>query len=121
MGVVWMTYRRLDADGDMLPARGNPPFEGAEAVGAAVRSRILLFYGEWWEAPEDGLDISYMFGYQNDEKQRGADALLRQRIAETEGVSDILELTFGDIATNRRRTVTAVIETDTGETITVEV
>lgn len=117
-----MTYRRLDDDGDMLPARGNPPFKGAEAVGAAVRSRILMFYGEWWEDPEDGLDVSYFFGYQNDEKKRVADALLRQRILETEGVAEIYELKFGDIDKNsRRREISARIRTDTGEIITVEV
>ena len=117
-----MTYRRLDTDWDMMPARGNPPFEGAMAVGAAVRSRILTFYGEWWEYPDDGLDVSYMFGYQNDEKQRVASALLRKRIMETQGVTDILELNFGDISSDtRRRTITAVIMADTGETVTVEV
>jgi len=117
-----MTYRRLDDDWDMLPARGNPPFEGAMAVGAAVRSRILMFLGEWWETPEEGLDISYFFGYQNEENQRVADALLRDRIMETEGVEDILELTFGDIdKTNRRRVIKAEIEIESGETITVEV
>lgn len=115
-----MRYRRLDDNGDMLPARGNPPFTGAEAVGAAVRSRILLFYGEWWETPEDGLDISYFFGYQNEEKKRVAEALLRLRILETDGVSEILRLDFADVK-NRRREISAEIVTNTGETITVEV
>ena len=115
-----MTYRRLDSDGDMLPARGNPPYEGAEAVGAAVRTRILCFYGEWWEDPEDGLDISYFFGYQNEEVKRVAEALLRERIRETEGVEDVLRLEFST-PKNRRREITAEIMTDTGETITVEV
>ena len=115
-----MIYRRLDSDWDMIPARGNPPYSGPMAVGAAVRSRILLFRGEWWETPDDGMDISYFFGYQNDEKQRVAEALLRQRIIETEGVSDVLELRFGDVS-GGRRTVSVKIETDTGETFDLEV
>lgn len=115
-----MKYRRLDADGDMLPARGNPPFEGSAAVAAAVRSRILMFLGEWWETPDEGLDISYFFGYQNDEKKRVAEALLRQRIIETQGVDDILELEFEE-PTGSRRIIRVVIVTNTNETITVEV
>ena len=115
-----MTYRRLSADGDMLPARGNPPYTGAEAVGAAIRSRILMFYGEWWETPDEGLDISYFFGYQNDEKKRVAEALLRERIKDTEGVSEILSLEMGE-PKDRRRVINAVVLADTGETITVEV
>lgn len=109
-----MRYRRLDDAGDMLPARGYPPFEGAEAVGAAIRSRILSFYGEWWETPEEGLELRYMIGYQNEETERVTTAMLRQRIMETEGVRDVLSLNMGRIE-NRHRTITVEVETDFGE------
>ena len=116
-----MKYRRLDADGDMLPSRGNPPFEGAAAVCAAVRSRILLFYGEWWETLEEGLDVSSLFGYQSEEKKRVGEALIRERVNETEGVADILSFTVTDSGGHGRKVVDIVIETDTGETAIVTI
>ena len=115
-----MRYRRLDENGDMLPARGNPPFTGAEAVGAAIRSRLLSFYGDWWESPEDGIELRYLLGYQNEETERVTAAMVRQRILDTEGVSDVLDLTMGKIE-NHRRVITVEAVTDAGETVSVTV
>lgn len=49
-GGIDVRYRRLDEYGDMQGLRGNKThYEGAYAVGAAIRSRLLSFKGEWWE------------------------------------------------------------------------
>lgn len=110
-----MKYRRLDENGDMLPVTAqNTHLEGAEAVGAAVRSRILSFRGEWWEDPDEGVPVELFFGRTTDENRRVFEALLRNRIAETQGVKAIEELVIQDDPETRKRTVTVTIDTDDG-------
>lgn len=117
-----MQYRRLDENGDMLPATTMyPPLKDAEAVGAAIRSRLLSFRGEWWEDPDDGLPFEMLFGRITDEDRIVADALLRERIGETEGVNGVLELVINDDAPSRTRTIRVTVETIYGENVTVEV
>ena len=117
-----MQYRRLDENGDMLPATAlYPPLKDAEAVGAAIRSRLLSFSGEWWEDEDDGIPVEMLFGHISDDDRIVADALIRERIAETEGVSDVLELIISDDAPNRTRTIRITVETVYGQNVTVEV
>ena len=117
-----MRYRRLDENGDMLPANLKyPPYVDSEAVGAAIRSRILSFYGEWWEDPEDGIPIEILFGHMDEDNRVVADALLRQRVATTEGVNEVLEVTIGDSSSTRERRISVEVITDFGDTVTVEV
>lgn len=116
-----MRYRRIDDQGDMLPSNAlYPPFLDAEAVGAAIRSRLLSFYGEWWEDPESGIPIEILFGRMDDEKQRIAEALIRECVGGVEHVGQVLAVSFSDDTGARKRSITITVETDFGE-ITVEV
>lgn len=116
-----MKYRRLDENGDMLPVTAiNAHLEGREAVGAAIRSRLLSFQGEWWEDPEDGVPMESFFGRVSDERSAVLKALLRQRVAETEGVTQVIDLQINDDPETRKKTVYIEVETEFGET-TVEV
>lgn len=117
-----MLYRRLDTHGDMLPAtKANPHFKDAEAVGAAIRSRLLSFYGEWWENTDDGIPIEMMFGKMDSNTAVIAEALIRSRVEETEGVQEIIDLRMDDDKPSRKRTITLTVKTVFGDTITVEV
>ena len=112
-----MRYRRLDENGDMLPVTAvNAHFEGAEAVGMAVRSRILSFRGEWWEYPDEGVPVDLFFGRTTDENNRVFEALLRERIQETEGVEAIVHLLIQDDPETRKRSISVTIDTEYGET-----
>lgn len=47
-----MIYRRLSKDWDYTFGNGTSNYiKGAEAVAQAIKSRLLLLYGEWWEEP----------------------------------------------------------------------
>lgn len=112
-----MKYRRLDENGDMLPVTAiNTHFEDAEAVGAAVRSRILSFRGEWWEFPDEGIPAALFFSRTTDENNRVFEALLRERIQETEGVEAIVHLLIEDNPETRQRSISVTIDTVYGET-----
>lgn len=87
-----MIYRRLDENGDYSFGRGGQDFNsGTLAVAQAVKSRLLLLQGEWWENTEEGLPL-----FQNilgvpgtPESLNGVDLLIQNRISETPGVRTI--------------------------------
>lgn len=117
-----MQYRRLDDTGDMLPAIVKyPPFRDSEAVMAAIRSRILSFYGEWWEDEEEGIPIDILFGNMDENNRVVAEALLRDRVGTTDGVNEVLEVEISDDSKTRKRKIVVTVETEFGDTVTVEV
>lgn len=108
---VAMRYRMLDAYGDMQGLRGNGThYEGAEAVGAAIRSRLLSFKGEWWENPDEGIPFEALVGRLSEEKKQIADALIRIRIADTPGVVSIENYVARDNGRNREISVSVMTE-----------
>ncbi len=57
-----MKYRRLDANHDYSFGRGIDDFledvaGNPEAIAQAIKTRLLLFTGEWWEDLRDGLPL----------------------------------------------------------------
>lgn len=113
-----MKYRRIDESGDMLPAFNNKPYEGAEAVGHAIRSRLLSFKGEWWEAPSDGVDIHLMLGTKNNNAV--VKAMVLQVVADTEGVLGVESIDINTDTSKRTGSIVVVVRTVYGNT-TVEV
>lgn len=108
-----MKYRRLDEAWDMQGQRSEGlHFEGADAVMAAVRSRLRSFAGEWWEDRNDGIPLTALIGKMDDEKLMIADALIRLRILETEGVMSIVE--YKAINDCKSRTIYVTISTEFG-------
>lgn len=110
-----MKYRRLDSEYDMQGQRAESlHFEGVYAVVAAVRSRLRCFHGEWWETLSDGIPLEALVGRLDAEKQQIADALIRVRVLETEGVIGISD--YKVFTTGRARTIYMTIDTEFGET-----
>ena len=85
-----MIYRKLDENGDMIMGRGTATFiQSSEAVGQAIKTRLLLWQGEWWEDLEEGLPMMQrILGFRN--TQQAADILIRERILGTENVLNII-------------------------------
>lgn len=57
-----MKYRRLDSNHDMCFGRGKSDYLEDEisypdAVAQAIKTRMLLFLGEWWMNTSDGLPL----------------------------------------------------------------
>ena len=51
--------RPASDDGDLLPVSSPADlFSGPAAVAVCARRRLALCAGEWWEDPDDGLDLS---------------------------------------------------------------
>lgn len=110
-----MKYRMLDADGDYVFGRGKHAYlEGGEAVAQAVKTRLLLLLGEWWEDLEEGLPLwTKIVGTRGTEKQlQAVDLIFKDRIYNTLGVKRILNYTSS--FKNRAYIFTAAIDTDDG-------
>ena len=53
-----MKYRKLTSEGDYSFGNNSNDFiEGNEALAQAVKTRILLFYREWWEDLNNGIPM----------------------------------------------------------------
>jgi hypothetical protein len=84
-----MKYRKLTADGDYTTGTGadfwvNVP----DAVAQAVNTRLDLLKGEWFLDTADG--TPWFQDVLGKYTQNQYDAVIKQRIRETEGVSSIL-------------------------------
>lgn len=87
-----MRYRKLDSGGDYVLGRRDELYEGTEAVAQAVKTRLLLLLGEWWENPEDGTPLfEEVLGkrFRTDEQPDSVDLVFSERINSTQGVTDI--------------------------------
>lgn len=120
IGGVLVRYRKLDSKGDMQGQRGNDNYHlNEQAVAAAIRSRILSFRGEWWENPDDGIPFNILTGKMNAERQQIADAYLKERIAQTQGVAQLVSYhsEFG----SKERQINVEVLTEYGGTVALGV
>ena len=103
-----MKHRRLDADWDYCFGHGKQDYlEGREAVAQAIKTRLLLLYGEWWEDQEDGLPLfqKILAGSARESNLEAIDLIFRERIGNTPGVLAILR--FDSVRTNGIMSLTA--------------
>lgn len=87
-----MKYRKLDFDGDYTFGKRNELLEDTAAVAQAVKTRLLLLLGEWWENPKDGTPLfEEVLGkrFRTDEQPDEIDLVFSERITGTQGVADI--------------------------------
>jgi hypothetical protein len=93
---------------------------GTLAVSQAIKTNLLLLYGEWWEAIDKGLPL-----FQNilgqpgtPENQQAIDLLVQGNISSTPGVLNIKN--FKSTYENRTYSLICTVETQYGDA-TVEV
>lgn len=103
----------------MQGIRGESHDVGAKAVASAIRSRLLSFQGEWWENEELGIPFHVLVGKMNQEREQIADAYIRERIATTFGVAQIVEYHTEIVGSSRRIHVEVLTTLD--EVASVEV
>jgi hypothetical protein len=116
-----MIYRRLDNNGDYSFGRGRQDFlAGSDAVGQAIKTRLLLLFAEWWEDQADGTPLfqSILGAPGTPENLNAADLIVQDRIINTENVVEIIE--FISSYENRMYTIKCTIGTSFGTT-TLEV
>ena len=88
-----MKNRRLTEDWDYTFGHGiNDYLTGREAVGQAIKSRLLLLYHEWWEDREDGLPLfeKILASSGREENLAAVDIIIKDRIANTKDVLSII-------------------------------
>nr|WP_310616925.1 hypothetical protein [Pantoea cypripedii] len=111
-----MRYRREDDDGDYTFGQGDDTWliNSPEAVAQAVKTRFLLWYGQWFLDTTAGTPwIQSVLGKQKPETYNLA---IRQRILETKGVNSIQSFNSTVNTSTRRVTFTATIDTIYGTT-----
>lgn len=58
MSTPTVTYRQLGANNDPLWGQGAANYAGdTDAVALMIRTRLLLFQGEWWADLQEGLPL----------------------------------------------------------------
>ncbi|HBU1882965.1 TPA: hypothetical protein MCS60_004167 [Klebsiella pneumoniae] len=111
-----MRYRREDDDGDYTFGQGDDTWlvNSPEAVAQAIKTRFLLWYGQWFLDTTAGTPwIQSVLGKQKPDTYNLA---IRKRILETQGVSSITAFNTTVDGTTRRVTFTATVETIYGTT-----
>lgn len=97
-----MKYRRIDNDGDYTFGNGKYDFlVDIEAVPQAIKTKLNLFRGEWWEDLSEGLpfyqEIAAQF-IKSDEEKDIVTNIYCSRIMDVEAVNSFLntEAQFDD-------------------------
>lgn len=111
-----MRYRREDANGGYTFGQGDDTWliNSPEAVAQAVKTRFLLWYGQWFLDTTEGTPwIQSVLGKQKPETYNLA---IRRRILETRGVNSIIAFDTTLNTSSRRVVFTATIDTLYGTT-----
>ena len=117
-----MKYRKQTSTGDYVFGNNkNDYVAGNLAVAYAIKSKILLFYGEWWEDIGIGIPMfqSIICQGRSEALKNSAQMLISERIKEIEEVAAInkVNITF----VKRTMEVQISITTTNNEVVEVEV
>jgi len=111
-----MRYRKQDANGDYVWGHQQNDFwlNTPEGVAQAIKTRLLLFVGEWFLDVTDGTPWTtrILDKYTKDQY----DAAIQDRILGTQGVTQISDYSSSVNTTTRTLTVDATVETQYGTT-----
>ena len=107
-----MRYRPFDETGDMIPIQtASQMLEDSDAVAAAVKSRVELGIGEWWEDETLGFEVpEFLFeGIRGDDGCAMLVNYIVAYIVKTEGVASLANYSYR----RNRRNLTASIAVTT--------
>lgn len=117
-----MKYRRQTETGDYVFGNNNNDYvSGNYAVGYAIKSKILLFYGEWWEDIGVGIPMfqSIIGQVKSEALKNSIQMLLSDRIKEVEEVAAVNKV---EVEFNQRYLECSVsVTTTNNEVVEVEV
>lgn len=113
-----MRYRQLTSTGDYTFGQGSLNYvEKQDAVSQAVKTRLKLLLGEWWEDLEDGLPLFQVILLQrgHEEGKQTIDLLVQERILDTSYVTGISS--FQSEVRERSYQAEAIIDTEFGQIV----
>lgn len=119
-----MKYRRITSSGDYSFGSGSKNYvDGNEAVAQAIRTKLLLFYGEWWENLGEGIPVfQSVLGQTNPETIKSSlSMLVEQRITEIQEVDSVKNIEIDYDRKNRTISMEVDVTTTSGEIVNVEV
>lgn len=111
-----MRYRREDANGEYTFGSGDDSWlaNSADAVAQAVKTRLALWYGQWFLDTTEGTPwLQSVLGKQHLDT---AGLAIRQRLLRTEGVQSLTAFDCRLNASTRRVIFTATLTTLYGST-----
>lgn len=125
-----MRYRKLTVTGDFQFGHGAADFwkDQPEAVGQAIKTRLLLFSGEWFldtiaGTPWGGFPLNDLVVRQGrilaEHTHLSRDAAIRERIITTDGVRTINNYGSSFNANTRAFSVNATVDTVYGRQISL--
>lgn len=107
-----MTVRKLDVEGDIVTS-GVQFTTGQDEIAQTIRTRLRLFLGEYFRNINEGTPW-----FQSILNKRGTltnkDAIIKQRILQTEGVERIVEYNADYDIDTRVYNITSVVQTPFG-------
>lgn len=107
-----MRVRKLNENGDIATS-GNIWLYDREAVAQTIKTRLKMFYGEYFRDVLDGTPwFQEVIGNQS--TQSRIDSLLRNRIARTTGVDRLLEFNTTYVAETRELHIKCTVLTQWG-------
>ena len=118
-----MIYRNQTNDGDYCFGNNKQDYvNGANAVALAIKSKILLFYGEWWEDKSIGIPMfQSIIGQSNRQSVIAAlQQFLKNRILE---IPEVVSVDTIDIENDTTRVLKVNIRctVENNENVEVEV
>lgn len=117
-----MRYRKLDANGDYTFGSAAQNFYyDLDAVAQAIKTRLKLLSGEWWEDIQDGLPLFNIILKQKGTPQgiKTIETLIGERILDTIGVTSISSAKGTFDPTKRSYSYSAQVNTIYG-TVTIQ-
>lgn len=117
-----MKYRKLDKDGDYVFGNNSSDYiEKDDAIAQAIKTKLYLFYGEWWEDISIGLPMfqSILGQVSNSNLRQTVILLCAEQINKVAGVTNVDSISV-DISA-RKLSLTIDATTENGTTVTLEV
>ena len=117
-----MKYRKLDENGDYTFGNNSYDYiEKDEAIAQAIKTKLYLFYGEWWEDISLGLPMfqSILGQVSNNNLRQTVILLCAEQINLVEGVTSVDSISV-DISA-RKLGLTIDVTTENGTTVNLEV
>jgi hypothetical protein len=110
-----LKYRKLDKGDYSFGHNANDFVSGTLAVSQAIKTNLLLLYGEWWEDTDKGLPLfqSILGQPGTPENMQATDLLVQGVISSTSGVISIKD--FTSAYDNRAYSLTCTVETQYGD------
>ena len=106
--------RKLTSDGDYSFGNNQENFiVGIDSIAQMIRTKLLLFRGEWWSDLLDGVPIiqEVLNSYNIDVASTAAASMCSRRILEVDGVTKVDDVT---VSVNRdTREISVSVKVDT--------